>query len=450
MANWINLSTATGSGNTTITVTANTLNDLIPRTASYKVSTPNGETKIVNLEQVNTDVDELTVFYDVATTGSKRIFNALSGNTFPEKVYRAVDGGDYELIKDANGWISGATRVDFTSTGTHYVKYRFENPSDIVFGEFLRNYYNDTYTIDPISVIIPSKYRTIDTYAFANPSIKTIYIQEGLSEIKEYAFWRVGLTAINLPSSLRVIGNSAFRMSDLTSINIPYGVVSIGDSFIPNMSVYPHEKGVFSACEDLEDVYLPDSVSYINPCCFEKCNKLKNIRLNDNLTSIPAGTFGRYDTDNSGSLTEITIPDSVTTIGTRSFEKQQNLKKITFSSTSNIRFFNYECLNECFGLKTLTIPSSVIGMSYIGNVFGYNDVEEGQLKDIYAYPSTPPVLIPPDNQEVPYPGPASSNPIFRWVPRNGVLHYPAGSDYSSWMGDVGGLTARGWTAVADL
>ena len=81
---------------------------------------------------------------------------------------------------------------------------------------------------------------------------------------------------------------------------------------------------LFNGCERLFNVNVPDSVETIGSYAFSGCYLLSKITLGDGVTSI-----GSYSFNNCG-LVSITIPVSVTVIGSRAF---YNVKRITYKGT---------------------------------------------------------------------------------------------------------------------
>ena len=101
--------------------------------------------------------------------------------------------------------------------------------------------------------------------------------------------------------------------TSLTAITIPDSVMSIGDS-------------AFSNCTSLIEITIPDSVTGIEEYAFSGCTSLTAITIPDSVTNIGVGVF--FDCT---SLTEITIPDSVTSIGCETFHDCTNLKNVYIS-----------------------------------------------------------------------------------------------------------------------
>lgn len=96
-------------------------------------------------------------------------------------------------------------------------------------------------------------------------------------------------------------------------------------------------------------------VTTIGDYAFCACH-LTEITISNSVTTIGKGVFRNCDF-----LTEITIPDSVTTIGDKAFENCQVLTKVTIpDSVTTIGDYAFY---SCEGLTEITIPNSV---TYIG------------------------------------------------------------------------------------
>ena len=108
----------------------------------------------------------------------------------------------------------------------------------------------------------------------------------------------------------------------------------------------------FLQCQSLCEITLLNSVTSIGDDAFSDCVSLREITLPDSVTSIGESTF-------SGcvSLREITLPDSVTSIGNYAFYECQSLREITLpdsvTSIGEYAFF------DCQSLREITLPDSV-------------------------------------------------------------------------------------------
>ena len=87
---------------------------------------------------------------------------------------------------------------------------------------------------------------------------------------------------------------------------------------------------MFSGCSGLTNITIPDGVTSIGSYSFLGCSGLTSITIPDSVTSIGSSAF--Y---NCSSLTSITIPDSVTSIGSSAFYGCSNLTSMTIPFVGN-------------------------------------------------------------------------------------------------------------------
>jgi flagellar biosynthesis/type III secretory pathway protein FliH len=128
------------------------------------------------------------------------------------------------------------------------------------------------------------------------------------------------------------------------------------------------------------------------------------------------------------SITSIDIPNGVTTIGIYAFGYCDSLTAVTIPNT--VTSIGTSAFYSCSHLTSIVIPS---GVTSIGNTaFRYCT----NLNTIYIYAPTAPTLSS-----------TSTSAQFNGVSSTGTVHYPQGSDYSSWQSARG---ISGWTFVGDL
>ena len=167
------------------------------------------------------------------------------------------------------------------------------------------------------------------------------------------------------------IGDDAFQWCNMTSVTIPEGVTTIGDY-------------AFAYCSNLQDVTVPDSITYVGYSAFDGCNSLAYneydnayylgndsnpcvILMKATDTSIESCNIHEntkviydYAFKDCYSLTgDLTIPNSVTTIGYSAFASCSGLTGTLTIPNSVTAIGNY-AFASCSGLTgTLTIPNSV-------------------------------------------------------------------------------------------
>ena len=111
--------------------------------------------------------------------------------------------------------------------------------------------------------------------------------------------------------------------------------------------------GAFEDCSSLTSITIPEGVTSIGAYTFHGCSSLTSITIPEGVTSIPSMTF--YNCSN---LKSITIPESVNSIGASVFSGCSSLTSITIpEGVNSIGERAFEC---CSSLTSITIPEGVM------------------------------------------------------------------------------------------
>lgn len=170
------------------------------------------------------------------------------------------------------------------------------------------------------------------------------------------------ITDLIIPNFVTGIDAVAFNgCSGLTSITIPSSVTSIGPL-------------AFSGCTGLAKVNIEDLTAWCkiefwddeaNPLCYAHHLYMNNEEISDLIIPNSVTYIGHYAFEGCSGLTSIIIPNSVTGIGAYAFSKCSGLTSVTIPNSVTDIFggaFSY-----CSSLTSITIPNSIYNIGYVYN-----------------------------------------------------------------------------------
>ena len=144
------------------------------------------------------------------------------------------------------------------------------------------------------------------------------------------------LTTVIMPNSLTYIGSMAFyHCPNLNTITIPESVTTIGSS-------------AFAGCSALTSITIPESVTSISSSAFAGCSALTSITIGNGVTTIGYKAFF-----NCKSLPSFTIPNNVKTIGHYAFQNCSNLTSITIPE--GVTSIGFSIFSGCSNLTSLNV-----------------------------------------------------------------------------------------------
>ena len=205
-------------------------------------------------------------------------------------------------------------------------------------------------------------------------SIYNIVIKDGVTYVGDYAFHHCSsLTSITIPDGVISIGDYAFYgCSGLIDVYTDSLEGWLGINFNDSSSNPMHyATNLYINNQLLTEVVIPEGVTSIGSYAFIGYSSQTSITIPDSVTSI--GDYAFYD---CSSLTSINIPDGVTSIGNGVFCDCSSLTSITIpDSVTSIG--NY-AFRGCSSLTSINIPD---GVTFIGYSAFYGC---SSLKNVYV------------------------------------------------------------------
>ncbi|MBR3203322.1 MAG: leucine-rich repeat protein, partial [Solobacterium sp.] len=205
----------------------------------------------------------------------------------------------------------------------------------------------------------------IPAHAFEGcAELTEVIFPAALKTIGEHAFSRTKLTAVVIPKTVQSIGDYAFSDCALEKVSIPASVTNLGE-FVFEYGLF-ESAGPLGSGSDFEFGWTTAIPAY----AFANCYSLTNV-------SLPAGlkTIGALAFSDCQSLETVAIPEGVTTIGDRAFCTCSNLSQI--SLPASVATFGEGVFNGCNGL------ADDRGYVILGNILWWykGDLEEVIIPD---------------------------------------------------------------------
>ena len=279
------------------------------------------------------------------------------------------------------------------------------------------NAFAETVEIDGIYYNFVLKAKLAEVTSNPNDYSGTVNIPETVSyngitcsvtSIGSRAFYYCkGLTSVTIPNSIKSIGRDAFAFCGglkkviVTDIAAWCGIKF--DGYDSNPLYYA--KHLYSdENTEITNLIIPNSVTSIKKYAFDNCSGLASVTIPNSVTSIEDDAFYKC----SG-ITSVTISNSVKSIGRGAFLGCKGLSSITIpNSVTSIGSYAFD---GCSGLTSVTIGNSInnIGFEAFANC--------KELTDVYCYAKKVPFTK----------GVALSNAFKDSYTEYATLHVPAAS-----------------------
>ncbi|MCH5237881.1 MAG: leucine-rich repeat protein [Muribaculaceae bacterium] len=226
-----------------------------------------------------------------------------------------------------------------------------------------------------VSITIPNSVKAIENWAFSRCSrMKEVNIEDGettlslghnvISNSISSLFGDCPLEKVYIGRNLRYSGNASdgyspfAKQTGLTSLTIGSCVTSLGIN-------------LFNGCSSLSEITIPNSVTTIGASAFMYCLSLSRVNISDlsawcsisfvDFYSNPL-SYAKHLYLNNKLLTDIVIPDDITSIKNYAFYNGIDVYSVTIpNSVTSIG--NY-AFSGCLGMKELTLGTK---LTSIGN-----------------------------------------------------------------------------------
>ncbi|MBQ3604592.1 MAG: leucine-rich repeat protein [Clostridia bacterium] len=272
-----------------------------------------------------------------------------------------------EVSSSAFGDCYSLTTVTFTGTQEEWdaldVQFPDSTPEVICAGKSGTTGSNATWRFNGVTgEFTVSGTGTMTYYTTSNPApwtdfrdeIVTVTIEEGVKNVSSQSFYRcTSLKNVNLPDTVTTIGGCAFEKTSI------------------------------------ESIVIPDSVTHIDNAAFRGCKLLENVKLSANLRTIELFAF-----DDCESLTSLTIPASVTSI-VCSFKSCSSLTEIIVEEgNTNYVSDEYGVLYTASFAALKSYPVASVRESYT-----VNEATETIAKNAFSYNENLKTVILPEGVE---------------------------------------------------
>lgn len=211
-----------------------------------------------------------------------------------------------------------------------------------------------------VSATLPTTITAVPERMFYASYVERVSLPVGLQSIGKAAFFNcMHLTDLQLPEGLITIEGSAFSgCTVLKELTLPGSLKHVGEKVFggSNIEIVHVEEGItelapvmFADCP-LTQVDLPNTLTTIQDAAFYNCTKLKEITLPNSVTQLGEGVF-----QGCSSLSQVRLSENLKTLPTSTFDGCTALTEFDFAGITEIG-------SEAFqntGIQILDLPTTV-------------------------------------------------------------------------------------------
>ena len=204
-------------------------------------------------------------------------------------------------------------------------------------------------------------------------NLTSVTLPDGITSIARFAFRCCSFTSLTIPASLKTMDYDAFFGCDKIA-SLAWNAVKCDD--FRAASPWEYAGVGYNATAPITTVVFGDGVQRIPSHLLDRIETLTSVTIPNSVTSIGEAAFNECV-----NLTAISLPDGITSIGAGAFTSCEKLTSIVLPSS--LTTIDYTVFMGCTNLQSVTIPNSVT------TIKSYAFMECNSLKAIYNYGETP-------------------------------------------------------------
>ena len=250
------------------------------------------------------------------------------------------------------------------------------------------------------SLTLPSTITSMSQSFYGCADLATLTLTPGITSLGGSFNSCSALTTVNIPGSVKEVGTSDFgrclglttvtlnegtekvsfdTCDKLATINFPSTIKEISFYRCPSLEAVTLQEGVtdinnFRDCTGLKQINIPSTVTYVGP--FKNCNALEKVIIADVASwcnarhydaeyygpTLKAGKLYLGTVASHSEITDLVIPEGVTTIKASSFNGLPNITSITLPST--LTNWEYKVFDGCTGVTDVWCLANPIALTW--------------------------------------------------------------------------------------
>lgn len=196
--------------------------------------------------------------------------------------------------------------------------------------------------------------RTVESWAFLDSGIEEIHIGKSLKNDSVGSFFAPNLKKITVDSlndNYYSDSSGVLYKNDMTEL-VQYPAGSDLKKYTVSLNTYTISSNSFKDAENLEEIFLPDALSFIEETAFGGCTSLIRINIPGNVATVPEYCF-----TGCSSLESVVLEEGVKVIKEFAFLNCSSLMAVSVPST--LTTIEESAFHGCIKVSEFKIPSSV-------------------------------------------------------------------------------------------